>query len=112
MESVARTTSYHGPTDGVYLCVATVYGSNAQVDTLRQMRKHRVDELREVAKDFPQDAQVYARVVNGGPERQILFAAEETVSPVTSSVLQRLISTVLTIRFPAAELQSHHHRQA
>ncbi|KAK9899064.1 hypothetical protein P389DRAFT_43340 [Cystobasidium minutum MCA 4210] len=55
-----------------------VYGSGSQVDTLRQMRKDRMGELRGLAKNFPEGVQLYGRVVNGGPARQILFAAEET----------------------------------
>lgn len=73
----------------------TVYGSGSQVDTLRQMRKDRMGELRGLAKNFPEGVQLYGRVVNGGPARQILFAAEETVGHylrfVTESIRLNLI---------------------
>lgn len=48
------------------------------------MREERVKDFAELAKNFPEGVEVYARVVHGGPERQILLAAEETVSSVVN----------------------------
>lgn len=58
-----------------------------QLDTLHKMRKKAVADLANLAKEFPDDIQAYARVVHGGAERQILHTAMESVSSSSRTVL-------------------------